>query len=159
MPMAWAAIPIRPPSSVPMAILNPSPSWPRRFAAGTSMFSKKMVQEGLAQIPSFSSAFWRMKPGVPVSTTKAVMPLVPFDRSVMVKSTIASATGPLVIQFLVPLMTYVSPLRVAVVRCSAASEPACGSVRPKQPSFSPAANGFSQRSFCSSVPNLRTGSQ
>ena len=87
-----------------MAILNPSPSWPRRLATGTSMFSKKMVQDGLAQMPSFSSAFCRRKPGVFVSTTKAVMPLVPLERSVIVKSTIASATGPLVIQFFVPLM-------------------------------------------------------
>ena len=123
------------------------------------MFSKKMVQDGLAQMPSFSSGFCRRKPGVSVSTTKAVMPLVPLDRSVMVNITMASATGPLVIQFLVPLMTYRSPLRVAVVRCSAASLPACGSVSPKQPSFSPRANGFSQRSFCASVPYLSTGSQ
>ena len=123
------------------------------------MFSKKIVQEGLAQMPSFSSAFCRKKPGVAVSTTKAVIPFVPFDRSVMVKRTIASATGPLVIQFFVPLMTYLSPLRTAVVRCSAASLPACGSVSPKQPSFSPRANGFSHRSFCSSLPYLSTGSQ
>jgi len=88
------------------------------------MFSKKMVQEGLAQMPSFSSAFWARKPGVPVSTTKAVMPFVPLLRSVIVKRTMASATGPLVIQFLVPLMTYLSPRRTAVVRCSAASLPA-----------------------------------
>ena len=98
-----------------------------------------MVQEGEAQMPSFSSAFCRTNPGVFVSTTKQVMPFVPFDRSVIVKSTIASATGPFVIQFLVPLMRYESPLRTAVVRCSAASLPACGSVRPKQPSFSPRA--------------------
>ena len=123
------------------------------------MFSKKMVQDGLAQMPSFSSAFCLRKPGVVVSTTKAVIPLVPFERSVMVKRTIASATGPLVIQFFVPLMTYERPLRTAVVRCSAASLPACGSVRPKHPSFSPVANGFSHRSFCSSVPYFNTGSQ
>ena len=123
------------------------------------MFSKKMVHDGLAQMPSFSSDLWRRNPGVPVSTTKAVMPLVPLLRSVMVKSTMASATGPLVIQFLVPSMTYLSPRRTAVVRCSAASLPACGSVRPKQPSFSPAANGLSQRSFCASVPYFDTGSQ
>ena len=42
---------------------------------------------------------------------------------------------------------------------AAASEPLPGSERPKQPSFSPLANGVSQRCFCSSVPNLSTGSQ
>ena len=74
----------------------------------------------------------------------------------MVNRTMASATGPFVIQFFVPLMTYLSlyasavtgsgpgageavalRFRTAVVRCSAASLPACGSVSPKQPSFSP----------------------
>ena len=69
------------------------------------MFSKKMVHEGEAQMPSFSSAFCLRKPGVAVSTTKAVMPLVPLVRSVMVNMTMASATGPLVIQFLVPSIT------------------------------------------------------
>ena len=37
---------------------------------------------------------------------------------------------------------------------AATSEPAAGSVRPKQPSFSPFACGTSQRCFCSSVPCL-----
>src|SRR6266545_1483080 len=41
MPTAWAAIPMRPPSSVSMAILNPSPSSPRRFASGTRQSSRK----------------------------------------------------------------------------------------------------------------------
>ena len=71
----------------------------------------------------------------------------------------ASAPGPLVIQFLEPLMMYSSPLRTAVVFCAAASCPASGSVRPKQPSFSPRANGVRKRSFCASVPNFRIGSQ
>ena len=69
------------------------------------MLSKKIVHDGLAQIPSFSSGFCRTNPDVEVSTTKAVMPLVPCVWSVMVNRTIASATGPFVIQFFVPLMT------------------------------------------------------
>ena len=40
-----------------------------------------------------------------------------------------------------------------------ASEPACGSVRAKQPSRAPLANGTRKRRFCSSVPCLCTGSQ
>ena len=57
-------------------------------------------------------------------------------------------------------MTQPSPvLRTAVVFCAAASEPASGSVSPKQPSFSPLAKGTRKSFFCSSVPNLRTGSQ
>ena len=35
MPRAWAAMPIRPPSRVAMAILKPSPSLPSRFSLGT----------------------------------------------------------------------------------------------------------------------------
>ena len=69
------------------------------------------------------------------------MPLWPAALSVIVKSTMASASGPLVIQFFEPLMTYSSPLRTATVFCAAASLPASGSVRPKQPSFSPRAKG------------------
>ncbi|SCJ64910.1 Uncharacterised protein [uncultured Blautia sp.] len=37
---AWAAIPMRPPSRVDMAILKPSPSLPSRFSLGTSTLSK-----------------------------------------------------------------------------------------------------------------------
>jgi len=88
-----------------MAILNPSPSFPSRWEAGTSMFSKKIVHEGDAQMPSLSSAFWRKKPGVDVSRTNAVIPFAPLERSVIVKSTMPSATGPLVIQFFVPFTT------------------------------------------------------
>jgi len=69
------------------------------------MSSKKMEQDSAAEIPIFRSGWARLKPGVPVGTTKAVMPRWPAARSVMVKSTMASATGPLVIQFLLPLMT------------------------------------------------------
>ena len=37
--------------------------------------------------------------------------------------------------------------------------PAAGSVRPKQPSFSPFAIGVRYRCFCSSVPNLSSDSE
>jgi len=42
------------------------------------MFSKKMVHDGLAQMPSFSSdLFWRRNPACTVSTTRrdALVPL------------------------------------------------------------------------------------
>ena len=69
-----------------------------------------------------------------------------------------SATGPLVIQFLMPLMTQSSPSALAMVFCAAASEPASGSDSAKQPSSLPAASGARNSCFCSSVPNLRSGS-
>jgi hypothetical protein len=100
-----------------------------------------------------------MKPGVFVGTRKAVMPLLPASLFVMVNRTMASALGPTVIQFFEPLITYSSPRRTAVVFCAAASLPASGSVRPKQPSFSPRANGTRNSCFCASVPNFITGSQ
>ena len=49
-------------------------------------------------------------------------------------------------------MTKSSPSRSARVVIAAASEPVCGSVRQKQPSISPRASGFSQASFCASLP-------
>ena len=48
-------------------------------------------------------------------------------------STQKSARGPLVMNVLAPLITYSSPSRIAVVRMPATSEPAPGSVIPRQP--------------------------
>ena len=49
------------------------------------------------------------------------MPFVPFSGAVMVCRMQTSATGPLVIQFLMPLMTKSSPSALATVFCAAAS--------------------------------------
>ena len=56
--------------------------------------------------------------------------------------TMKSARGPLVMKVLEPLITYSSPSRIAVVRMPATSEPAPGSVIPRQPIFSPLRPGF-----------------
>ncbi len=58
-----------------------------------------------------------------------------------------------------PLMTYSSPssLRTARVLIAATSEPASGSVIPRQRIFSPAIAGTTHSCFCSSVPNARIG--
>ena len=68
-----------------------------------------------------------------------------------------SATLPLVIHIFVPERTQSSPSRRALVRMRPGSEPTSGSVRPKQPITSPRAIWGSQRSFCSSEPNLQIG--
>ena len=60
---------------------------------------------------------------------------------------------PLVIHILRPFSTQSSPDRVAEVRIDAGSEPASGSVRPKQPMASPAAIRGSHSRLCSSLPN------
>ncbi len=58
MPMAWHAMPMRPPSSVAMATLKPSPTLPTTFSSGTSTLSKNTVHEWAAWIPSlWSGAF------------------------------------------------------------------------------------------------------
>ena len=46
-----------------------------------------------------------------------------------------------------------------MLRIAATSDPAPGSVSPKQASFSPFACGVSQRCFCSSVPYLSSDSE
>ena len=72
--------------------------------------------------------------------------------SVCAQTTATSATEPFVIHILAPFRIQSSPSRRACVRIAPGSEPASGSVRPKQPSSSPAAIRGSQRCFCSSEP-------
>src|ERR1700729_3607255 len=87
-------------------------------------------------------------PGVLVGTTKPRTP-----SSVTAQTIAPSATDPLVIHILRPLRIQSDPSRRARVVIEAGSEPASGSVRPKQPSSSPAAMPGNQCCFCSSEPN------
>ncbi len=75
-PRAWAAMPIRPPSRVSMAILKPLPSWPSRFSLGTTQSSKIRSQVARRGYPS-SSRLPMEKPGKSFSTMKAEMPWLP----------------------------------------------------------------------------------
>ena len=93
-------------------------------------------------------------PGVLRSTRKADMPLAAgTDLSVTANTRKVSAKPELVVKIFSPLMTYSSPSFTAVVRPAATSEPAPGSVRPKQPILLPSTSGRSHFSFCSSVAN------
>ena len=95
-----------------------------------------------------------------IGRMKAVMPRWPAALSFIVNRTQTSATGPLVIQFLVPATSHEpSACRVAVVRWAAASLPASGSDSAKQPRSLPEASGTSHRCFWASVPNRLIGSQ
>ena len=67
----------RPPSSPAIAILNPCPSAPIRFAAGTRQFSKFTIAVGCDFQPSFFSCAPYESPGVPFSTTMQEMPRGP----------------------------------------------------------------------------------
>ena len=57
--------------------------------------------------------------------------------SVFATRRMKSARGPLVMKVFEPVITYSSPSRIALVRMPATSEPAPGSVIPRQPIFSP----------------------
>src|ERR1700690_3849310 len=93
-----------------------------------------------------------VNPRVPRSTRN---PLTP--ESVAAQTTAMSAMEPLVIHILVPLRTQSSPSRRAEVRIEDGSDPASGSVSPKQPMARPAAISGSQRDFCSSLPYAEIG--
>src|ERR1700755_1147794 len=77
---------------------------------------------------------WVVNPLVPRGTRKPRMP-----SSGRAHTTATSAADPLVIHILEPCRIQSSPSRLARVRIAAGSEPASGSVSPKQPSASPAA--------------------
>ncbi|MNV60402.1 hypothetical protein D3C71_1528630 [compost metagenome] len=77
-------------------------------------------------------------PGVPRSTMKAEMPRAPgASGSVRAMTVNRPASGAFVMKHFSPFSTKLSPSRTAVVRRAVASEPACGSVRAKQPVSSP----------------------
>ena len=104
-------------------------------------FSKMTSLVSLARIPSLSSFLPGVMPGVPRSTMKAEMPLVPAARSVTAMTTIVSPTRPCVVKVFDPLITQQPPARAAVVRMPAASLPDVDSVRPHAPIFSPRTSG------------------
>ena len=159
-PIAWAAIPILPPSKVDKATLKPSPTSPSWFFFGILASSKinSAVDEPL--IPSLSSNFPTLNPGVlSKSTIKATIPLCFLDLSVWAINTQVFASPPFVMNNFVPLTIHSSPTNFAVVEIFAASDPALGSVNPRQPNFSPFAIGVKYSFFCSSVPYLKIGSQ
>src|SRR5436309_8935697 len=158
-PQAPAATVNRPWSSPYIAISKPCPSSPTRFSAGTSTFSKKSSPVDPAQMPSLFSVSAVVKPGMPRSSMNAEIPLCFAPGSVFANTSAWSATFAYEIQFFEPLTMKRSPSRRAVVFIAATSEPAAGSVSPKQASFSPRACGTSQRCFCSSVAKRRRASE
>ena len=72
MPMARPAVPTRSEPSVPMATIQPSPSPPRRYAAGTRASSKKISQN--ISSPATSRMGRMSMPAASRSTISAVMP-------------------------------------------------------------------------------------
>jgi len=68
MPTAWVAMPMRPPSMAVSAMRKPWPSSPMRLATGTRHSSNTSSAVSEARMPSLSSVFDTLKPGVPFST-------------------------------------------------------------------------------------------
>ena len=88
-----------------MAILKPSPSGPSMLAAGTRQSVKISSTVGEPRMPIFFSSLPTANPGVPFSTTNALMPLAPLSGSVTAKTVTMSAMLPCVIQIFVPSST------------------------------------------------------
>ena len=65
-----------------IAILNPSPSAPSRFAAGMRQSSNASSPVVDPEMPIFGSRRVTSKPGASASTTNAEMPECPADGSV-----------------------------------------------------------------------------
>jgi hypothetical protein len=87
------------------------------------------------------------------------MPRLPLAASVVANTIMTSATGALVMKFLVPFSTQRSPSLTARVRCAFASDPASGSDSAKQPIIFPTVRSGSQRARWASSPSWRIGAQ
>ena len=95
----------------------------------------------------------------------ALSPFMPFSRmkprmspaSSFAHTTNTSAIGELVIQVFEPFSTNPPSTRFARVRIDAGSDPASGSVRPKQPTHSPLRSFGRYFCFCASEPKSQIG--
>ena len=101
-----------------------------------------------ARSESFLWISGAVKPGVPFSTRKPRIA----PSSVRAQTVATSAIVPFVIHILAPFRIQSDPSRRACVRIEPGSEPASGSVSPKQPIASPLCIAGSHRCFCSSEP-------
>ena len=131
-----------------------NPSTPgKRFLSETltSFINNSEVIDALKLIfPWISDA---VKPSIPFSSRK---PLT-MPSSSLAQTTATSATVPLVIHILDPLIIQSSPSFTALVAIPPGSDPWFDSVKPKQPTASPDASLGSHLSFCSSVPYWKIG--
>jgi len=150
MPMACAAIPMRPPSKVLMAILTLA------FLSEAVRGRHLHVLEedgagGACADPQLLVGLLQEEPGGLRVDDESGDPLGSLAQVRHGEEHDGVGNRPVRDPVLRAVDDVLVARRTAVVRCSAASLPACGSVSPKHPSFSPLANGWSQRSFCASV--------
>ena len=140
MPKAKDAMLIRPPSKIFMAWMKPSPTCPRTLASGTRQSVNTNSAVSLQRMPNLFSFLPPAKPGVPRSTTNAVMPRLSSKSPVRASTTATSPEMPWVIQFLVPFRTQWSPSFLATHCIRMASLPVLASVNPHAPIHSPLAS-------------------
>ena len=125
----------------------------RRFSSGTRTSCSTSSDVTDARSESFLWISGAEKPAMPRSTMNPWIA----SSSVRAQTIAMSAIVPFVIHILAPFRIQSEPSRLACMRIEPGSEPASGSVRPKQPMTSPVCMGGSQRSFCSSEPNFQIG--
>ena len=135
--------------SGPRSVVAPG----RRFSSGTRTSWSTSSEVTDARRESFLWISGAEKPGMPFSTMKPRTA----SSSVRAHTMAMSAIVPFVIHILAPFRIQSEPSRRACVRIDPGSDPASGSVRPKQPTTSPVCIGGSQRSFCSSEPQRQIG--
>ena len=95
------------------------------------------------------------KQGVPLGTRMQESSFFPSSRfpvTAWTTQTLLISVAELVIKIFEPLMTHSSPSKVAVVLEAPASEPALGSVNPKEERAFPVQSSGSHFFFCSSFP-------
>ena len=106
-----------------------------------------------ARSENFPSIFGVLSPFMPFSSRKPRMS----PASSLAQTSSTSAIGELVIQVFEPFSKKPPSTALARERMEAGSEPASGSVRPKQPTHSPRAIFGRYLSFCASDPNREIG--
>ncbi|MNF95021.1 hypothetical protein D3C84_777570 [compost metagenome] len=152
-------MPMRPPSRFDRAMASPLPRSPSRLASGRVQLFSVTAQVSEALMPILCSLRSTTKPGLSVGTRKADRPFLPSSGSVTAKTMASLARLPLLTNCLAPLSTHWPSRSSARVRRLCASEPACGSVRQKQPMAWPLARSGNQLSCCTEVPYLSRGPQ
>mmetsp|Transcript_58163 Transcript_58163/g.161101 ORF Transcript_58163/g.161101 Transcript_58163/m.161101 type:complete len:234 (-) Transcript_58163:322-1023(-) len=130
-PTAPAATGGRVLSNAPIAILKPAPTSPSTFSSGTTTLSKKSGRVSEHRWPMLTSLSPADTPSELASTMNPVIALPALAvLSVTASTKYQSATPPLVIHSLLPLMTHLSPCFSARVWMAATSLPAPASLTP-----------------------------
>jgi len=150
----------RPVFRVARASLRPLPMPPTTFSRGMKTSRKEVTEFSMPRRPMKALRVSTVIPGESQGQMNAVIP--PLDSSVLGTTAMTittSAIAPFVAQSFVPFTTKPEPSSVgtALVVMRAGSDPTSGSVSRKAEMWVLATFGSHSR-FCSSEPNMRSGS-